>query len=92
MIALGKQNRKLGARSPQRKHWEDFKQNSCFLMEPEEFLAHWDVDYSDLALLAGCSVGTVKRWFCEGGLTHRNPQWWHKFRLAYWNQRWQSLE
>jgi hypothetical protein len=88
MIALQEENRKV----PHRRHWEAFQQASQLSMDPEEFIAYWDVDYADLARLVGCSVTTVKGWFCETGRSHREPKPWHRSQLARWHQVWQSIK
>lgn len=36
------------------------------MMEPEEFLQHWDCTYEQIARVCKCSRNTVASWFCEG--------------------------
>lgn len=88
MIALDPDDRKV----PSRRHWEAFKSDcqSRVLMEPEEFLAHWEIDHAGIAKLLGVSIPTVRGWFCVSR-SHRSPQIWHKAQLAYWHQKWSSL-
>jgi hypothetical protein len=88
MIALDQDDRKV----PSRRHWELFKvdSQSRVLMEPEEFIAIWEIDHAGLAKLTGCSLATVRGWFTNGR-SHRDPKPWHKAQLAYWHQRWNSL-
>lgn len=35
-------------------------------MEPEEFLAHWNCTYDEIAKICQCSRTTVANWFCKG--------------------------
>jgi hypothetical protein len=88
MIALDTDQRKV----PSRRHWDIFKEDSQgrLLMEPEEFIAKWDIDHAALAKLTGCSTSTVRGWF-TAGRSHRNPKPWHKAQLAYWDKRWNSI-
>lgn len=41
------------------------------MMEPEEFLQHWDCTYKDIATVCGCSRNTVASWFCGGKMGKR---------------------
>ena len=52
-------------RYPGRRHWSAVKQIQIEIpqMTPQEFVAYWDVTYSQLALICFCSDRTVKRWF-----------------------------
>lgn len=50
-------------------------------MSLEEFLAHWDVDRKELALICECSVSTVDHWFMQGK-SRRHPDQGHCRRLA----------
>jgi hypothetical protein len=81
---------KSSPRIPQARHWREVHRVSCFFMEPSEFLAHWSVGYDGLAKVAGCSVDTVKHWFCDGK-SHRQPRPEHKFRMALIHRHWLSL-
>jgi hypothetical protein len=82
-----------GRITPTRRHWDAVKQDfqDTNLMEPEQFLAIWDIDHEALAKLVGCSITTVRGWFSTGR-SHRNPQTWHKIQLAYWNHRWSCIK
>ncbi len=50
-------------------------------MELEDFMSQWSVTKEELALICECSIGTVYHWFTEGS-SRRNPESWHKRRLA----------
>jgi len=54
-------------------------------MEPEEFLAHWDCGYKELAKICGVSKSAVKRWFMRTK-NRRRPTEAQKTRLAVAHQ------
>lgn len=76
-------------RYPGRRHWSAVEQIQVELpqMTPEEFIAHWDVTYSELAVICFCSVRTVKCWFSG----HHSPTLFHRFCLACTHQVWSKL-
>ena len=80
----------MKSRIPSSKHWKELRHVGQRFMEPSEFLSHWQVDYQGLAEISGCSIATVKHWFCEGK-SHRPPRPEHKFRLAVIHRCWLSL-
>jgi len=76
-------------RYPGRRHWSAVKQVQIKLpqMTPEEFVTHWNVTYSEMALICFCSEITVKRWFAGS----RQPSVFHKFCLALTHETWFRL-
>jgi hypothetical protein len=47
--------------------WQAFENKvNQLMMEPEDFLAHWDCTYSEIAAICKCSRNTVASWFCKG--------------------------
>jgi hypothetical protein len=78
-------------RYPGHRHWSAVEQIQTLLslpqMTPEEFLACWDVTYSQLSLICFCSESTVKRWF--SGRSSPTPL--HKFWLAQTHKLWSQL-
>ena len=57
------------------------KQNGMDEMTLEQFLAEWQVNREELAIICECSLVTVNHWFSEGS-SHREPTLHHRRRLA----------
>jgi len=83
--------KKVVPRPPQRRHWKVLDKFDCRQMEPEEFMACWEVSYADLARICRCSIDTVKHWF-TAGTSHREPTEEHKRRLAMAHLIWTEPE
>jgi hypothetical protein len=84
----------IAAKTLTRRHWELFKvykAKVAILMEPEEFLKHWAVNYDELAELCGRSKSTVAHWFSQGS-HRREPSESDKRRLAEIHALWTQFE
>lgn len=79
----------LRRRLPSDRHWH-LLADVFVEMEPAEFLTYWEVTYEQMALICGCSKGTVKHWFSSGS-SRRSPSPDHKFRLAATHYVWMRL-
>jgi hypothetical protein len=66
--------------------------NNISPITPQEFTSYWDVNYTELALICGCSKRTVKRWFAlPNSSCYLAPQTVYKLRLALVHHIWYSL-
>lgn len=79
----------LNPRTPTQSHWERLRELDEMLVEPQEFVAAWQVTHRSLAKICNCSVKTVDRWF---SLTdHHPPTFFHKLRLAIVYRLWSKV-
>ncbi|NER82977.1 MAG: hypothetical protein F6K42_26150 [Leptolyngbya sp. SIO1D8] len=79
----------MTARYPSTDQWRLFQryQDNPPPLSPEQFLRYWQVSYSDLAQLAGCSRSTVEHWFIQGA-SRREPTLAQRRRLVVVHRLW----
>jgi hypothetical protein len=81
---------RIEQRYPTRFQWQMLDKFQGNLMEPETFLARWEVTYKQLAKICCTSETTVKAWFLKTP-NRRKPNVYHKFCLALTNKLWTDI-
>lgn len=77
-------------RCPNRLQRQMLRRLQSNLMEPETFLARWDITHRDLADICFVSEATVAKWFVKT-FTGTRPRVHHKVLMAITNKLWTDL-
>lgn len=77
-------------RCPNRLQRQMLRKLQANLMEPETFLARWDITHRDLADICFVSEATVSKWFLKT-FNGTRPKIHHKVLMAITNKLWTDL-